>query len=139
MSTSCPGICSGSCVYNPAKMRTECAMAADAKCTGLCGAGCDIQCGAMSSCNVNVAAGGAFECKGGTCGITVEDPSATVECTQAGTVCNIVCKGDCRYECSKGAACTVQCGSGPAMMVTTDGTCPPTPVTPPQPDAGSGQ
>jgi hypothetical protein len=121
-SGACTSICSGACVFNAAKMRTECTVA-DTRCAGMCGQGCDLQCGGASACNVTVVAGGAFDCKGATCNITVGAPDATVECSGAGTMCNITCQGDCTYECAKGATCRVQCGSGAPVTTMISGGC----------------
>jgi hypothetical protein len=116
------GICSGAgCVYNPAKMRTDCTTA-DARCMGTCGAGCDLQCSGGAICKVALAAGGAFDCKGATCDITVEDPTATVECSGS-AMCNITCKGPCSYACQKMSTCNVTCGSQPPTTVMMDGAC----------------
>ena len=122
MTGGCADICSGGCVFNAAKMRTECT-GAQSKCSGTCGTGCDLQCGGASACNVTVAAGGSFDCKGATCNVTVSDASGSVECSGAGTTCNITCQGDCSFECAKGATCNVRCGGAAAMTTTTSGGC----------------
>jgi hypothetical protein len=141
MSGACASICSGGCVFNAAKMRTECTVP-DARCTGMCGPGCDLQCGGTAACKVTVVAGGSFDCKGATCDITVGDPGATVECSGAGTMCTITCKGDCSYECAKGATCKVLCGSAAPVTTMASGGCgsgaSDAGASEPRPDAATG-
>ena len=73
---------------------------------------------------MTVGGGGSFECdSGSTCTLTVDDPSAVVECTDA-SVCDITCKSACSYSCKKMATCHVKCGDKPVMTTMAAGTCP---------------